>query len=151
MKEYFSRTQLLFGEEGMEKLYTAKVAVFGLGGVGSFAVEALARSGIEHLVLIDGDMINKTNINRQLIATSKTIGRYKTEVMKERIQDINPDVIVEEHRCFYDAETIDLIEFESFDYIVDAIDMVSSKLLLIEQAKKAKAPIISCKIGRAHV
>lgn len=144
MKEYFSRTQLLFGEEGMEKLYTAKVAVFGLGGVGSFAVEALARSGIEHLVLIDGDMINKTNINRQLIATSKTIGRYKTEVMKERIQDINPDVIVEEHRCFYSAETIDLIEFESFDYIVDAIDMVSSKLLLIEQAKKAKAPIISC-------
>lgn len=141
MKEYFSRTQLLLGEEGMEKLYAAKVALFGLGGVGSFAAEALARSGIGHLVLVDGDVVNESNINRQLIATTKTIGQYKTEVMKQRIGTINPNAIVEEHRCFYQAETID---FTGFDYIIDAIDMVSSKLLLIEQAKKTNVLIISC-------
>lgn len=141
MKEYFARTQLLFGEQGMKKLYAAKVALFGLGGVGSFTAEALARSGIGHLVLIDGDIVKESNINRQLIATTKTIGQYKTEVMKQRIATINPDAIVEEHRYFYQAETID---FTGFDYIIDAIDMVSSKLLLIEQAKKTNVPIISC-------
>lgn len=144
MKECFKRTELLLGKEGMEKLYHAKVAVFGIGGVGSFAVEALARSGIGHLTLIDGDVVNETNINRQLIATTETIGKYKTDVMKKRIQQINANAIVEEHRCFYSAENIDLIDFFAFDYIVDAIDMVSSKLLLIEQSKRANVAVISC-------
>ena len=144
MKDYFTRTELLLGKEAMQKLYQAKVAVFGIGGVGSFAVEALARSGIGHLTLIDGDVVNKTNINRQLIATTETIGKYKTEVMKQRIQQINANAIVEEHRCFYSSENINLINFFAFDYIVDAIDMVSSKLLLIEQSKKANTEVISC-------
>ena len=136
MEDYFTRTELLLGKEAMQKLYQAKVAVFGIGGVGSFAVEALARSGIGHLTLIDGDVVNKTNINRQLIAT--------TEIMKQRIQQINANAIVEEHRCFYSSENINLINFFAFDYIVDAIDMVSSKLLLIEQSKKANTEVISC-------
>ena len=144
MNEYFTRTELLLGSEGMKKLYTAKVAVFGIGGVGSFAAEALARSGIGYLTLIDGDVVNKTNINRQLIATTKTIGKYKTEVMKERIQEINTNAIVEEYKCFYGAENVDLIDFSSFDYIVDAIDTISSKILLIEQSKKANVSVISC-------
>ena len=144
MKECFTRTELLLGKEAMQKLYRAKVAVFGIGGVGSFAVEALARSGIGHLTLIDGDVVNETNINRQLIATTETIGKYKTEVMKQRIQQINIDAVVEEHRCFYCEDNINLINFFAFDYIVDAIDMVSSKLLLIEQCKKVNVPVISC-------
>lgn len=144
MKECFTRTELLLGKEAMQKLYRAKVAVFGIGGVGSFAVEALARSGIGHLTLIDGDVVNETNINRQLIATTETIGKYKTEVMKQRIQQININTVVEEHRCFYCEDNINLINFFAFDYIVDAIDMVSSKLLLIEQSKKANTEVISC-------
>jgi len=144
MKECFTRTELLLGKEAMQKLYRAKVAVFGIGGVGSFAVEALARSGIGHLTLIDGDVVNETNINRQLIATTETIGKYKTEVMKQRIQQINIDAVVEEHRCFYCEDNINLINFFAFDYIVDAIDMVSSKLLLIEQSKKANTEVINC-------
>lgn len=144
MNEYFARTELLLGKQGMEKLYCAKVAVFGLGGVGSFTAEALARSGIGHIALIDGDIVNETNINRQLIATTKTIGRYKTDIMKERIQEINPNAVVEEYRCYYSAENSDFIDFCSFDYVVDAIDMVSSKLLLIQESKKANVPVISC-------
>lgn len=144
MKECFKRTELLLGKEGMEKLYHAKVAVFGIGGVGSFTAEALARSGIGHLTLIDGDVVNETNINRQLIATTETIGKYKTDIMKKRIQQINANAIVEEYRCFYSAENIDLIDFFAFNYIVDAIDMVSSKLLLIEQSKRANVAVISC-------
>lgn len=144
MKEYFERTERLLGSEAMEKLYAAKVAIFGIGGVGSFAVEALARSGIGHFLLIDGDVVSKTNINRQLIATTETIGEYKTNVMKKRIQQINPQSEVEEYRCFYGAENKNIIDFCSLDYVVDAIDMVSSKLLLIEQAKKADTAVISC-------
>lgn len=144
MNEYFERTERLLGKEGMEKLYAANVAVFGIGGVGSFATEALARSGIGRFTLIDGDVVSKSNINRQLIATTKTIGQYKTDVMKQRIQQINPNALVEEHRCFYNAESVNLIDFSSYCYVVDAIDMVSSKLLLIEQCKKANVPIISC-------
>lgn len=144
MNEYFERTECLLGKEGMEKLYIANVAVFGIGGVGSFATEALARSGIGRFTLIDGDVVSKSNINRQLIATTKTIGQYKTDVMKQRIQQINPNALVEEHRCFYNAESVNLIDFSSYCYVVDAIDMVSSKLLLIEQCKKANVPIISC-------
>ncbi len=138
MNEYFERTERLLGKKGMEKLYTANVAVFGIGGVGSFAVEALARSGI------DGDVVSKSNINRQLIATTKTIGQYKTDVMKKRIQEINTNAVVEEYRCFYTAQNTDLIDFSSYCYVVDAIDMVSSKLLLIEQCKKVNVPVISC-------
>lgn len=144
MNEYFTRTELLLGKEGMEKLYRAKVAIFGIGGVGSFAVEALARSGIGHFALIDGDVVNKSNINRQLIATTNTIGKYKTEVMKERIKEINPNAIVEEYPCFYGAENSNLINFFAFQYVVDAIDTISSKLLIIEESKKANVPVISC-------
>lgn len=144
MKQYFSRTEQLLGKQAMDRLYQAKVAVFGIGGVGSFAVEALARSGVGHLVLVDKDIVSQTNINRQLIATTKTIGRYKTEVMQERISEINPETVVEEYKCFYGIETTSLFDFSSFDYIVDAIDTISSKIILIEQAKKAGIPIISC-------
>ena len=100
MKQYFSRTEQLLGKKGMDKLYQAKVAVFGIGGVGSFAVEALVRSGVGHLILVDKDTVSQTNINRQLIATTKTIGRYKTEVMQERISEINPEAVVEAYKCW---------------------------------------------------
>ncbi|MDD4844923.1 MAG: tRNA threonylcarbamoyladenosine dehydratase [Anaerotignum sp.] len=139
-----SRAELLLGQEGLEKLKNSKVAVFGIGGVGSFAVEALARGGVGHLTLIDGDCVSLTNINRQLIATQKTIGQLKTEVMKERIHDILPQTTVEAHGVFFTSENRSLIDFSSYDYIVDAIDMITSKLILIEEAKKANVPIISC-------
>ncbi len=143
MKAYFSRTELLLGTQAMEKLYQSNVAVFGIGGVGSFAAEALARSGIGRLTLVDKDTVSQTNINRQLIAATNTLGRYKTEVMKERIAQINPEAVVEAYQCFYGTETEALFDFAAFDYIVDAIDTVSSKIMLIEQAKKANTPIIS--------
>ena len=143
-KIYFSRTEQLLGSKAMEKLYSAKVAIFGIGGVGSFAAEALARSGIGYLTLIDKDTVSETNINRQLIATTKTIGKYKTEVMKERIKEINTEAVVEEYICFYGTENKTIFDFTTFDYIVDAIDTISSKLLLIEESKKAGVPIISC-------
>lgn len=139
-----SRAELLLGQEGLVKLKNAKVAVFGIGGVGSFATEALARSGIGHLTLIDGDIVALTNINRQLIATQKTVGQYKTEVMKLRIHDILPQTVVETHSVFFTNDNKDLIDFSSYDYIVDAIDMITSKIILIEEAKKANVPIISC-------
>lgn len=143
-KERFGRTELLLGKEGMARLAAAKVAVFGIGGVGSFAAEALARSGVGSIALIDMDVVSLTNINRQLIATTKTVGRYKTEVMKERILDINENAVVEEFRYFYGAENEDLLDFSTFSYIIDAIDTISSKLLLIEKAKAAGVPVISC-------
>ena len=139
-----SRAELLIGEKGLDQLSKAKVAVFGIGGVGSFATEALARGGIGHLTLIDGDCVSLTNINRQLIATQKTVGQFKTEVMKERISDILPQTIVETHSVFYTNENRGLINFAEYDYIVDAIDMITSKIILIEEAKKADVPIISC-------
>ena len=140
----FSRGELLLGKEGMERLRNARVAIFGIGGVGSFAAEALARGGVGHMALIDGDTVSLTNINRQLIATQKTIGRKKTEVMAERIHDICPETEVLEYPVNYTAENKDLIDFASYDYIVDAIDMVTSKILLIEEAKKAGTEVISC-------
>ncbi len=140
----FSRAELLLGAEGMERLRHACVAVFGIGGVGSFAAEALARGGIGHIALIDGDTVSLTNLNRQLIATQNTIGRKKTEVMAERIREICPETEVVEYSCVYGAENRDLIDFASYDYIVDAIDTVTSKLLLIEEAKKAGTQVISC-------
>lgn len=139
-----SRAELLLGREGLEKLKKAKVAVFGIGGVGSFATEALARGGIGHLTLIDGDRVALTNINRQLVATQKTIGQFKTEVMKQRIGEILPQTVVETHSVFFTNENRSFIDFSSYDYIVDAIDMITSKIILIEEAKRANVPIISC-------
>jgi tRNA A37 threonylcarbamoyladenosine dehydratase len=140
----FSRTQLLLGKDAMENLQAATVAVFGIGGVGTFAAEALARCGVGGLVLVDDDKVCLTNINRQLIATHKTVGKKKVEVMKERILDINPRCRVETRECFYGAETAADFDMASYDYIIDAIDTVSSKLLLIQQAAEAGVPVISC-------
>lgn len=140
----FSRAELLLGKEKLDKLRKARVAVFGIGGVGSFAAEAIARGGVGHIALIDGDTVSLTNINRQLVALHSTIGRNKTAVMAERIHDICPETEVVEYPVNYTAENKDLIDFASYDYIVDAIDMVTSKLLLIEEAKKAGTEVISC-------
>ena len=140
----FSRAELLLGKDKLEKLKNARVAVFGIGGVGSFAAEAIARGGVGHIALIDGDVVSLTNINRQLIALHSTVGREKTAVMAERIHDICPETEVAEYPVNYTAENRDLIDFASYDYIVDAIDMVTSKLLLIEEAKKAGTEVISC-------
>ena len=140
----FSKAELLLGKDKLEKLKNARVAVFGIGGVGSFAAEAIARGGVGHIALIDGDVVSMTNINRQLIALHSTVGREKTAVMAERIHDICPETEVAEYPVNYTAENRDLIDFASYDYIVDAIDMVTSKLLLIEEAKKAGTEVISC-------
>ncbi len=144
MLNQFSRTELMFGQEGMEKLKRARVAVFGIGGVGGYTVEALARSGIGSLDLIDDDKVCLTNINRQIIATRKTVGKYKVEIMKERILEINPDAIVTAHQCFYSAETAEQFDFTKYDYIVDAIDTVSAKIEMIIRAQEKNIPIISC-------
>ncbi len=140
MADAFSRTRLLIGEEGIEKLKSSSVAVFGIGGVGSYVTEALARSGVGNLTLIDNDTVSVTNINRQLIALHSTIGRMKTEIAKERILDINPGANVTIHNLFYTGTEIDLTKF---DYIADAIDSVTSKINLIENAYRLKIPIIS--------
>ncbi len=140
----FSRTELLLGVEGVERLKNSSVAVFGVGGVGSFTVEALVRSGVGHIAVIDDDKVCLTNINRQLIATRKTIGKPKVEVMRDRILEINPNCKVDIYQTFYTAETAESIDISGFTYIVDAIDTVSSKLLLIEKAKAANVKIISC-------
>lgn len=144
MLNEFSRTQLLLGKEAMRRLKDASVAVFGIGGVGSYAAEALARSGVGSLTLIDDDRICLTNINRQLIATHRTIGLKKVEVMKERVLDINPSCCVDARTCFYSKETYQEFELSQYSYIIDAIDTVSSKLLMIEEAAFAGVPIISC-------
>lgn len=144
MLHEFSRTELLIGEKGLDILSGSKVAVFGIGGVGSYVVEALARCGVGSLTLIDNDVVSVTNINRQLVALRSTIGKLKTQVAKERILDINPDIIVHTYETFYSDKTADLFDFGAFDYIVDAIDTVTGKLLLIERAKESKTPIISC-------
>lgn len=144
MLNQFSRTQLLLGKDGMERLYGARVAVFGIGGVGGYTVEALARSGVGTLDLIDDDKVCLTNLNRQIFATRSTVGRYKVEVAKERIADINPDAVVNTYPTFYSPETSAQFDFTQYDYIVDAIDTVTGKLELVEQAYKADTPIISC-------
>lgn len=140
----FSRTALLIGEEGVEKLKKARVAVFGIGGVGGYVVEALARSGIGSLELIDRDTVSVSNINRQIIALHSTVGQYKTEVAAARARDINPEIEVITRNVFYLPETANEFDFTSYDYVVDAIDTVSGKLALIEQAKKANISVISC-------
>ena len=140
----FSRTALMIGEEGLEKLKRARVAVFGIGGVGGYVVEALARSGVCSLELIDKDVVSVSNINRQIIALHSTVGRYKTEVAAERARDINPDIVVTVRNTFYLPETAGKFDFTAYDYVVDAIDTVSGKIALIEQSKKANVPVISC-------
>ncbi len=143
MQEQFSRTELLYGEEAMKKFAVSRVAVFGVGGVGGYVVEALARSGIGALDLIDNDTVALSNLNRQIIATHKTIGRYKVDVAAERIADIAPDCVVRTYKTFYLPETQDQFDFREYDYVVDAIDTVTGKLAIIENAKKAGVPVIS--------
>lgn len=139
----FSRTELLLGGENMERLKKARVAVFGVGGVGSYVAEALARSGVGRLDLIDRDTVSLTNINRQIIALHSTLGKYKVDVARERILDINPEAIVNAHSIFYLPETAGQFDFTEYDYVVDAIDTVAGKLMLAEQADRAGTPIIS--------
>jgi len=144
MLHAFSRTELLIGKDGLEKLKNSTVAVFGIGGVGTFAVEGLVRAGVGHLVLVDDDLICLTNINRQLHATRKTIGKPKVEVMKERILDINPKARVEAIRSFYLPENAHELIRDDYDYIIDAVDTVTAKIDLVVQANKRGIPIISC-------
>ncbi|MFR2155622.1 MAG: ThiF family adenylyltransferase, partial [[Eubacterium] siraeum] len=143
MLDRFSRTQLVFGKEAMDRLEGSRVAVFGVGGVGGYTVEALARSGVGAIDIIDDDKVCLTNINRQIIATTKTVGKYKVDVAKERIEEINPDCKVTAFRTFYMPETENQFDFTQYDYVVDAIDTVTGKIALIENAKKAGTPIIS--------
>ena len=149
MLNEFSRTELLLGRAALERLRNARVAIFGIGGVGGYVTEALARSGVFHLDLIDKDDVDLTNINRQIIALHSTIGRPKVEVMKERILDINPAAKVRTFQCFYLPETQNLFDFSQYDYIVDAVDTVTAKLALISQAKAAGKPII-CSMGAGN-
>jgi len=144
MLNRFSRTELLLGKDALNELKNARVAVFGIGGVGGYTVEALARSGVGSLDIIDDDKVCLTNINRQIIATQKTVGKYKVDVMKERVLEINPDANVITHQCFYSAETADSFDFTQYDYIVDAIDTVSAKIEMIVRAQDKNVPIISC-------
>ncbi|MGN1187087.1 MAG: ThiF family adenylyltransferase [Lachnospiraceae bacterium] len=139
----FSRTELLLGSEAIDKLNNSRVAVFGVGGVGGYVCEALVRSGVGAFDLIDNDRVSLTNINRQIIATHKTIGRYKTEVMMERMSDINPDVKVRVHNCFFLPENADDFPFEEYDYVVDAVDTVTAKIALVMKAQEKNVPIIS--------
>ena len=143
MLDRFSRTQLVFGKEAMDRLEGSRVAVFGVGGVGGYTVEALARSGVGAIDIIDDDKVCLTNINRQIIATGKTVGKYKVDVAKERIEEINPDCKVTAFRTFYMPETADQFDFTQYDYVVDAIDTVTGKIALMENAKKAGTPIVS--------
>lgn len=143
MLNQFSRTQLLYGEEAMERLRNARVAVFGVGGVGGYVCEALVRSGVGAFDLIDDDKVCLTNINRQIIATRKTVGKYKADVMKERMQEINPDVEVHIHKCFFLPENADKFPFEEYDYVVDAVDTVTAKIELVMKCNKEGVPIIS--------
>ena len=144
MKQAFSRTAALLGAQAMEKLQNARVAVFGLGGVGGYCLEALARSGVGAFDLIDADTIDVTNINRQILALSDNVGRYKTEVARERVLDINPSAEVRTFNLFYDENTCSKFDFSDYDYIVDAIDTVSAKVDLAVRAKQAGVKIISC-------
>lgn len=143
MLNQFSRTQLLLGDKAMNKLAASRVAVFGVGGVGGYVCEALIRSGVGAIDLVDNDKVCLTNLNRQIIATRKTVGQYKTQVMKERILDINPDAKVEVHNCFFLPENADDFEFEKYDYVVDAVDTVTAKIALVMKCKEKNVPIIS--------
>ena len=143
MLDQFSRTKLLYGAEAMGRLESSRVAVFGIGGVGGYVVEALVRSGIGSLDLIDDDRVCLTNINRQILATRKTVGKYKVDVAEERVHDINPDCEVRTYKTFFLPETQDQFDFHEYDYVVDAIDTVTGKLAIIVKAKEAGVPVIS--------
>lgn len=143
MLNQFSRTQLIFGKEAMEKLASSRVAVFGIGGVGGYSAEALVRSGIGKIDLIDDDKVCLTNINRQIYATRKTVGQYKVDAARERIADINPDTEVRTFKTFFSPETAEKFNFQDYDYVVDAIDTVTGKIALVMNADKAGVPIIS--------
>ncbi len=149
MLNQFSRTELLLGSDAMEKLKSARVAIFGIGGVGGFIAESLARAGIFHLDLVDNDTVSLTNLNRQIIALHSTIGRAKVDVMKERILDINPEADVKTHQCFFLPETKNQFDFSKYDYVVDAVDTVKAKMELIVQAKENHVPII-CSMGAGN-
>lgn len=144
MLNQFSRTELLLGKEAMQTLQKSRVAVFGVGGVGGYAVEALVRSGVGAIDLIDDDKVCLTNLNRQIIATRKTVGKDKVEVMKERILEINPEVAVKTYKCFFLPENANQFPFEEFDYIIDAVDTVTAKIELVVKAEENHIPIISC-------
>lgn len=143
MLNQFSRTSLLFGEESIEKLHNMRVAVFGIGGVGGYVCEALVRSGVGAFDLVDDDKVCLTNLNRQIIATRETVGRYKVDVMRDRILSINPKVDVRIHKCFFLPENADDFPFEEYDYVVDAVDTVTAKLEIIMRAKQLGIPVIS--------
>ena len=149
MLTQFSRTELLLGKEAMDRLKNARVAVFGIGGVGGYVCEALVRTGVGYFDLIDDDKVCLTNLNRQIIATRKTVGKYKVDVMKERMLEINPDVNVRIHKCFFLPENADEFPFDEYDYVVDAIDTVSGKIALVMQAKEHNTPII-CSMGAGN-
>lgn len=142
--ERFSRTEHLLGSDAVNSLSDRHVAVFGVGGVGGYAVEALARSGVGHFTLVDSDVVSESNINRQIIALSSTVGRYKVDVMKERIMDINPSAEVEVKKCFFLPENADEFDFSKYDYVVDAVDTVAAKIAIIMKAKKENVNVISC-------
>ncbi len=143
MEDQFERTRKIFGSEAMEKLSASTVAVFGVGGVGGYVAEALARSGVGHLVLVDKDDVSLTNLNRQIIALHSTLGKPKVQVMRERILDINPDAAVDAFQCFFLPENADTFDFSSYDFVVDAVDTVSAKIELILRAQAAGTPVIS--------
>lgn len=143
MLNQFSRTQLLLGSEAMERLAGSRVAVFGIGGVGGYVCEALVRSGVGAFDLIDDDKVCLTNLNRQIIATRSTVGEYKVDVMEARMKDINPNVDIRTHKCFFLPENADSFPFAEYDYVVDAVDTVSAKLTLAVKAQEAGVPIIS--------
>ena len=144
MADQYARTRLLLGSDGMERLRNARVILFGLGGVGGYAAEALARSGIGHIDLVDDDTVSLTNLNRQLLATHSSIGKYKVDVAAERIRDIDPTIQVRCFKTFYLPETAEQFDFSRYDYVLDAIDTVTGKLALIAQAKAAGTRVISC-------
>ena len=149
MQDQYSRTQLLLGAEAMTKLHDSRVAVFGVGGVGGYTVEALARSGVGALDLIDDDKVCLTNLNRQIIATRKTVGRFKVDVAEERVHDIDPNIKVTTYKTFFGPETQDSFDFSQFDYVVDAIDTVTGKIALVMKCKEAGVPII-CSMGAGN-
>ena len=143
MLNQFSRTQLLIGADAIKKLSESRVAVFGIGGVGGYVCEALVRSGIGHFDLVDDDKVCLTNLNRQILATRKTVGKYKAEVMAERMQEINPEADIRIHKCFFLPENADDFPFDEYDYVIDAVDTVTAKLELIMRCKEKNVPVIS--------
>ena len=149
MLNRFSRTELLYGKAAMDKLKNCRVAVFGVGGVGGYVCEALVRSGIGSFDIVDNDTVSETNINRQIIALTSTVGRYKVDVMKERMEDINPEVEVKVWKCFFLPENSDSFPFEEYDYVVDAVDTVTAKVALVMKAKEKGVPVI-CSMGAGN-